>query len=132
MKVNIEYKWGKDIGKSNWRISISKSGSKITIKTENFELGFRDGEWWDSLFTTKNGGDTYENYVTVITKDKSKLETFKPLIIDKFYEILEYNMKYHQSEIKRLNAYVNNYKDCLVCDIFKDKIREGKLNELGI
>lgn len=132
MKVNIEYKWGKDIGKPNWRISISKSGSKITIKTENFERGFRDGEWWDSVFVTKNGSDTYENYVTVITKDKSKLETFKPLIIDKFYEILEYNMKYHQSEIKRLNAYVNNYKDCLVCDLFKDKIREDKLNELGI
>jgi len=132
MKINIEYKEGKDIGKPNWRISISKSGSKITIKTENFEQGFRDGEWWDNVFATKNGSDTYENYVTVITKDKSKLETFKPLIIDKFYEILEYNIKHHQSEIKRLNAYVNNYKDCLVSDLFKDKIREDKLNELGI
>lgn len=132
MKVNIEYKEGKDIGKPNWRISISKSGSKITIKTENFEQGFRDGEWWDKVYAGKNGQDTYENYVTVITKDKSKLETFKPLIIDKFYEILEYNIKHHQSEIKRLNAYVNNYKDCLVSDLFKDKIREDKLNELGI
>ena len=132
MKVNIKYKEGKDLGKPNWRIEISKSGSGISIKTENFERGFRSGEDWDKVYADKNGGDTYENYVSVITKDKSKLDTFKPLIIEKFYEILEYNIKHYQSEIKRINGYVNNYKDCLVCDLFKDKIREDKLNELGI
>ena len=132
MKINIEYKEGKDIGKPNWRISISKSGSLISIKTENFERGFRSGEAWDKVYAGKNGQDTYDNYVSVITKDKSKLDTFKPLIIEKFYEILEYNIKYHESEIKRITNYVNNYKDCLVCDLFKDKIREDKLNKIGI
>jgi len=132
MKINIEYKEGKDIGKPNWRIEISKSGSRIIIKTENFDCGFRSGEDWDKVYAGKNGEDTYENYVSVITKDKSKLDTFKPLIIEKFYEILEYNIKHYQSEIKIINGWVNNYKDCLVCDLFKDKIREDKLNELGI
>ena len=43
MKVNIKYEEGKDLGKPNWRIEISKSGSGITIKTENFDWGFRSG-----------------------------------------------------------------------------------------
>jgi hypothetical protein len=133
MKTNIEYKEGKDLGKPNWRISVLlNTGSKVLIKTENFEFGFRTGEDWDKVYVSKNRGDTYENNVSVITKKYSRLEQFKPLIIEKFYEILEYNIKYHESEIRRINNYIDNYKNCLDCDLFKDKIREDKLNKLGI
>ena len=137
MKTNIEYKEGKDLGKPNWRISISLEiglgvGSNIIIRTENFSMGFKAGEDWNKLSVSKNGGDTYQNYVSVITKEYSRLDLFKPLIIEKFYEILEYNIKYYESEVKRINSYITNYKNCLICDLYKDKIRNDKLNKLGI
>lgn len=137
MKTNIEYKEGKDLGNPNWRISISLEiglgvGSNIIIRTENFSMGFKTGEDWNKLAVSKNGGDTYENYVSVITKEYSRLDLFKPLIIEKLYEILEYNIKYYESEVKRINGYITNYKNCLVCDLYKDKIRNDKLNKLGI
>lgn len=129
--MKIEYKEGKDKGEENWRISISKDGSnRITIKTENFKWGFYSGEDWDKVYASKNGGDTYQLYVSVITKDPGKLESFKPLIILKFHEILKYNLKNHQGEIKKIESWVDNYKECLASDLFKDILREERLNQI--
>lgn len=128
--MKIEYKEGKDIGKENWRLSVSLSSGIITVKTENFQNGFVSGEDWDKVWAGKNGSDTYQNYVSVITKDPKKLESFKPAIINRFYEILEYNIKHYQSEIKKIEVWVNNYQKCLESDLFKDRKREEKLNQI--
>lgn len=132
--MNVIYKEGRDKNLPNWRISVSfilLNGIKyILVKSENFEMGFTSGESWNKVYSGKNGKDTYDTYVSVITKDKSLLESFKPLIIDEFYKILEYNIKVYDKDIKRINVYIDECKDCLVSDLFKQKLRDEVLNKL--
>lgn len=128
--IKIEYKTGKDKGLPNWRVKIEISGKIINLYTQNFELGFWSNESWDNIGYSKNGSNKYETWVSVITKDPTKLEGYKPLIIEKFYEILEYNKNVYIKESKRILSMVNDYDSYLNSDIFVDKIRDDKLNKL--
>lgn len=129
--MKIEYDNYPDIGEQNWRIYVTlKSSDKITVITENFKWGFVSGEKWDEVWSGKNGDDTYKNYVSVITKDPKKLESYRPLIIDRFYEILEHNIKHYQERIKQIERNINVYENCLESDLFKARLREKKINQL--
>jgi hypothetical protein len=131
VKMEIVYKNGKDRNLPHWRVSISIENKAIYIKTDNFDFGFRDGEWWDkvSTFNTFHGTSHKENYVSIITKDKTKLEEYKQVVIDKMYEVLEHNIKVQKSIIKREE---NSLKHLELANqtLFKDKIREEKINGL--
>lgn len=128
--MEILYKEGKDKSLPNWRVSISVD-KVICIKTENFDFGFRDSEWWDqvSTFNTFHGTSHKENYVSVITKDKTRLEEYKQVVINKMYEVLDHNIKVQKSIIKREE---NSLKQLELANqtLFKDKIREEKINGL--
>lgn len=128
--MTIKTEEGKDKGLPNWRVKIELHGDTINLYTKNFDMGFWSNESWDKIGYTKNGSDKYENWVSVITKDKSKLEGYKPLIINKFYEILEYNKSIYIKEQKRISSRINDFDNYLNSDIFKDRIRDDKLNEI--
>ena len=115
----IRHKNGKDLGEPNWRISININGEIITIKTENFKYGFRIGEDWDKIAVFNSSHGQYEEYVSVITKYPNKMEGFKPLMIEKLYEIINKNIKLQNQILLREKDKLARYENHLTSDLFK-------------
>ena len=135
MMVKIIYKDGKNLGLPNWRIKLEsetrKGSHSIIISTENFKHGFNGNESWDKVYAFRYD-ETYSGYISVITNDYNKLESFRPIIIEKFYETSKYNIKKLKSQIKEIEEKIQRCDDFLKCDLFKDRKRDEKLDELGI
>ena len=129
--MKVKYITGSDKGLPNWRIRIEKGNNNIKIETENFEWGFRNGEDWDKV--AKFGEDgRYENSASIITKDPTKLEGYKQILIEELHKIFELNMKSYRDEIERIEGYIKGYEMALKSDLFKEKIRDERLKDLGI
>ena len=130
--MNIIYEDGLDKGHPCWRASLSYNKVSIKIKTENFKYGFRDGESYNkiSVFRTYSGTGKYELYVSVITKNPSKLEQYKIDVVEKFNWVLEHNLKVQKKIITDDNKLLKTYEDLLSSDIFKDTIRDRKLQNI--
>lgn len=130
--MEVNYTIGKDLGKKYWRVYVNKSNSTISIVVENFDMGFKTGEEFDKIadFKTSYGSDTYENYVSVITKNKNRIEEYKELVIERLYIILGKNLKAYERRIKQNEKIVKNYEKSLECDLFKSIKRNEVIDKI--
>lgn len=127
--IQIVHKEGKNNNQENWRLSITFESHKqlMTIKTENFKWGFRDGEDWNKIATFPYyNSDGRETCVTYITKDPNKMETVKDKMINKLREIIIENITHDEKEIKRKINSLKKLKNGLNCALF----REYKIDEI--
>ncbi len=133
--MKVVYENGKDIGAPYWRLSIECRNSIITVKMENFTLGFRESIW-DKVFSIKRQYDLYayyDEYVSMVTKKgKSFLESHRDELINEFYEILKYNEEQYKKEIHHCEKGISDVKDKLSAEIFKKINRDEILKEIGI
>ncbi len=104
---------GPDLGKPSWRIKIKLCRNDIEINSENFEFGFYSGEDWDRVHTSKSN-----LFATVITKDYSKLESYKPILIFEFYKLLESKLDDYQLELERTKQDIFRLESLLRNDLF--------------
>ena len=58
-------------------------------------------------------------YVSVITKYPNKMEGFKPLMIEKLYEIINKNIKLQNQILLREKDKLARYENHLTSDLFK-------------
>jgi len=125
----IIYKNGKDKGLPNWRVSATSDNKSIQVTTENFQHGFRSGESFDKISTFPYSNSNHiESYVTILTKDPSKLEGYKPIVLDKLYEIVNHNISVQKSHIIDEEKLLKRLESSR--EMFKDRIREEKLNKI--
>lgn len=132
--MKIIYIDGKDEGKENWRALVKVEYNKIVIKTENFTWGFRSQEQYDKVTTFTNHYDIHfcsqkENYVSIITKDKSKLEGYKQIVMDKLYEVIAHNIKSQKSVVRQEEkklVFLESVNEFM----FVDKRRDEKISAI--
>ncbi len=124
MKINVEYIDGEDLGEPNWRVSVKfhTGENKIIVETRNFEHGLRDGEDWDkiSTFNTYEDG-SYENYVSIITKNKRTLKPYKKLVVHELYSVFEYNIEIQHETIKSETQWLEKLEAAKKCGLYRYK-----------
>lgn len=144
--MKVIYEEGKDLGLENWRISAKLENHRfmypdankanIIVKIENFDYGFvESSDSWDKLFYRKDDSKRYYiAYVSVISKNMSKLDSYLEPIILKLKEIIEYNIKEHQKECQESIKYheksIELYKEVLNSDLYKNINRDSKLDSI--
>ena len=139
-------KEGRSTGHPYWRVCIYKHHREpVTLKIENFDLGFRSGEGYDdnNIFCDENGFnyktavfssmrnlDFYELYVSSLTTNHDMIEELKQMVIDRFYEIIEFNISSKEKEIEKNRKDLIEIENLKDCSIFLNRTRDSKLDQI--
>jgi hypothetical protein len=129
--LNLKYEIGEDLGLENWRISITRFNG-FTFEIKNFDYGFRDGEQYDKLNQSYYLKRAEPWYLSILTRDKSKLEEYKQILLKAYIEVVNEYIRKQRIEILNINNDIELCEKMLNSDLFKQINRDEKLKKLGI
>lgn len=134
MKYKIEYKIGKDLGLKFWKIIFVKFLDEITIELKNFNGGYMDvGKVLNGCELSRTIIGAY-HYLSISTDDKSNYEYYKQILINEYYRTIENYIRLRECKSTKndLDPDIEEYRDLLDNDLFKQINRDKKLKKLGI
>ena len=71
-------------------------------------------------------------YLSILTRDKSKLEEYKQILLKAYIEVVNEYIRKQRIEILNINNDIELCEKMLNSDLFKQINRDEKLKKLGI
>lgn len=122
----------KDCGLPYWKITAELARKSIHIEITNFQNKNLDHTFLDVVMTysSSESSKVKENFVSITTEDKSKIDEYKSLLISELKSVIRTNMLRQKSIVLKETIDLNRLDKALKSDVFKPIDRDNKFSKI--